>query len=400
MANLFDYLTWRGDVTFDMSPVNEVDCLLFSWLSYVDFQEIVPSEFNRGISIKKASKLFLEKYNLEKILAESLSFTRTSGLALKKSADTERFEKVRMMGFRNEIDYTNDSQFAAVTFQLDPGTAVVTFRGTDDTIVGWKEDFNMCFMPQVPAQKKALEYLEEAGAKIRGKIYVCGHSKGGNLAVYSACLAKKKIRDRIVRVYNFDGPGFGDETVLGENSGEILKRTESYTPSESIVGMLLNHVSNYTVIRSTQKNVMQHDAASWMIEGKHFVTADEVEEASKVFDETMKNWLKQMSDEERAQFIDALFKILSANEAKTTTDIGSDVLKSGFGMLKEYNSLSKESRTMLRKFTGVFLKEGTESIIKRRKEARSKSALKLTEKEKKQALAAKEEKQADQGKDL
>jgi hypothetical protein len=375
MANLFDYLTWRGDITFDMSPVNEVDCLLFSWLSYVNFDGLVPDGFTGGVSLKKTSELFLKKYDLDKILAESLSFTRTSGLALKKCAETERFKKISFLGYRNEIDYSNDSQFSAVTIRIDPRTAVIVFRGTDDTIVGWKEDFNMCFMPQVPAQKKALAYLEEAASGIRGRLYVCGHSKGGNLAIYSACLAKKRIRDRIVRVYNYDGPGFGDETVLGTGSGEVLAKTESYTPSESIVGMLLNHVSNYTVIRSTQKNLMQHDAASWMIEGKHFVTADEVEEASKVFDETMKNWLKKMSDEERAAFIDALFKVLSANEAKTTVDISSDVLKSGFGMLKEYNSLSKEARTMLKKFTGVVLKEGTESIIKRRKEAKNKTAL-------------------------
>ncbi|MCR5584582.1 MAG: DUF2974 domain-containing protein [Lachnospiraceae bacterium] len=382
MANLFDYLTWRGDITFDMSPVNEVDCLLFSWLSYVDFDGIVPAEFNRGVSLKKTSGLFLEKFNLDKILAESLSFTRTSGLALKKCAETDRFAKIRFSGYRNVIDYSNDSQFSAITIQIDPRTAVVVFRGTDDTIVGWKEDFNMCFMPQVPAQKKALEYLEEAASKIRGQLYVCGHSKGGNLAIYSACLAKKRIRDRIIKVYNYDDPGFGDETVLGEDAAEVLAKTESYTPSESIVGMLLNHVSNYTVIRSTQRSVMQHDAASWMIQGKHFITADEVEEASKVFDETMKNWLKQMSDDERASFIDALFRILSANEAKTTGDISSDVLKSGLGMLKEYNNLSKESRAMLKKFTGVFLKEGTESIIKRRKEAKSKNALNAPEEDK------------------
>ncbi len=367
MANLFDYLEWRGDIGTNVSPVNEVDCLLFSWLSYVDFEGIVPHEFAGSVTMEEASRIFLERNNLERILSESLSFTRTSGLALKKSAATERFAGLRLMGFRNEIDYDNDSQFAAMTVQIDPKTAVVVFRGTDDTIVGWKEDFNMCFMPQVPAQKKALEYLNEAAGKVRGKLYVCGHSKGGNLAVYSSALVRAKVRDRIVKVYNFDGPGFGDETDLGPGAAELKCRTQSFTPNESIVGMLLNHSNDYTVIRSTQKNIMQHDAASWMVLGKHFVTADEVEVKSQVFDETMKNWLKQMNDEERAEFIDAFFKILSANEAKTTVDISSDVFKSVTGMMKEYNHLSKEARNMLKKFTGAFIKEGGESIIKRRK---------------------------------
>ncbi len=372
MANLFDYLEWRGDITFDNSPVNEVDCLMFSWVSYVDFKNIVPEEFAHGITLKKASKLFLEKFNLEKILAESLSFTRTSGLALKKCAVSDRFSKVKLIGYRNVIDYTNDSQFSAVTVQIDPRTSVVVFRGTDDSIVGWKEDFNMCFMAQVPAQKKALEYLEEAAAKTKGDLYICGHSKGGNLAIYAACNAKTRVRNRIVKIYNYDGPGFGDETILGPSASEIFAKTESYTPNESIVGMLLNHVGNYTVIRSTQRNIMQHDAASWMVLGKHFVTADEVEEASKVFDETMKNWLKQMSKDERESVIDAIFKILSANEAKSTMDISADMFKSATGMLKEYNNLSKESRNMLKKFAGIFIKEGTDSIIRRHKEAKPK----------------------------
>ncbi len=376
MSNLFDYLDWRGDISVAASPINEVDCLLLSWISYVNFEGIVPHEFDKPVSVKKASKLFLEKYNLEKILTESLLFTRTAGLALKRAAATERFSHFRLFGYRNVIDYSNDSQFAAVTFQIEPKKYIVVFRGTDDTIVGWKEDFNMCFMSEVPAQAKALDYLREVAAKTRGEIYVCGHSKGGNLAIYSACKVNDRIKKRIVRVYNFDGPGFGDETKLGDKNDEIFEKVNSYTPTESIVGMLLNSAKAYTVIRSNQKSIMQHDAASWQILGTHFVTADEMDEASLVFDETMKKWLKQMNDSERAAVIDAIFKILSANEAKSTTDIGSDMFKAASGMLKEYNSLSKESKTMLKKFTGMFIKEGSESIRKRRKE----NTLKLEEK--------------------
>ncbi len=364
-----------------MSPVNEVDCLLFSWISYVNYEGIVPHEFAAPVTFKEASDMFNEKYDLDRILSESLSFTKTSGLALKKAAETERFSGMKMLGYRNEIDYDNESQFSAVTFLIDPKNAVVVFRGTDDTIVGWKEDFNMCFMPEVPAQKKALEYLTEAAAKVRGKLYICGHSKGGNLAVFSGAFAQKKIRDRVIRIYNFDGPGFGDGTVLGENEKEMLKKCRSFTPTESVVGMLLNHSENYTVIRSTQKNIMQHDCASWMIVRNGFVTVDEVERKSKVFDETMKNWLRQMSPEERESFIDALFRILSANNAKTTIDISSDVFKSVTGMLKEYNNLSKEARNMLRKFTAVFIKEGGETILKTRKNKTPELTAKASEEE-------------------
>ncbi len=367
MANLFDYLEWRGDLTFDMVPVNEIDCLMFSWLSYVEFEGVVPHEFARAVTLKKASAAFLEKNDLNKMLSDSLSFTRTSGLALKKAAETARFSKIKIYGYRNEIDYDNDSQFSAVTIQIDPKTAVIVFRGTDDSIVGWKEDFNMSFMPEVPAQKKALEYLKEAAAKVRGNLYICGHSKGGNLAIFSGANISSRVQNRIIKIYNFDGPGFGDRTVLGPNADSIFKKTESYTPTESIVGMLLNHVSDYHVVRSTQKSVMQHDVLSWMLVGTHFVTVDEVESKSMVFDETMKNWLKQMTDEEREKFIDSLFKILSANEAKTTMDISADFFKSVAGMLKEYTNLSKEARNMLKKFTGVFIKEGSESIKKRRR---------------------------------
>ncbi len=372
MSDIIDYLNWRGDISFSADPLNEVDFLILSWLSYVELDATVGAGFSvrEACTLKDASDEFLRTHNLDKILAESYSFTKTSGLVLKEAAKTDRFKNLRLTYFVNEIDHEKQSQFAAYTaLPVEKGIGtIVVFRGTDDNLVGWKEDFNMSFEAIVPSQEKALKYLENVAAKTRGNIYVCGHSKGGNLAIYASCMANEKIRKRIVSVFNFDGPGFGDASLVNLRKKEIKNKLHSFTPEWSIVGMLLHHEKNYTVVKSDETFIQQHDASSWQVNGKSFVTVKEVVDFSKGFSDTLSNWLRALDDDERRSFVDTLFKILEANKAKTTIDINADRLKAAVGMIKEYSDLSKENKNMLKKILSLLFKEGSLTIKRSMKE--------------------------------
>ena len=224
MAGMFDYLDWRGDLTFDEAEFNEVDSMILAWLSYVALDGIVPEECSEtsSVTIEEVAEQFVKTHDVDKILRETVSFTKSSILMLQKLAVTQRFKELRLTGFVNRIDYKRETQFCAVTVLLQKNRYAVVFRGTDEHLVSWKEDFNMSFLPVVPAQNMALSYLEGVAERIRGKIYVCGHSKGGNLAVYAGVRASYRTRRKILDMYNHDGPGFFDLNGLGDAYEEMI----------------------------------------------------------------------------------------------------------------------------------------------------------------------------------
>ena len=229
-----------------------------------------------------------------------------------------RFADIEMSGFVNRIDTGSQKQFCAMTYRLPTGDIVVNFRGTDDTIVGWKEDFNMGFMSELPSQKDAVEYLSEAaGAFPRSKLYVCGHSKGGNLAMYSAFFCSAKVQRRIVSVRNLDGPGFIEEVLEKEGPKGILGRTKTYVPQSSVVGMLLSHEEPYHVVHSTNYALMQHKLNSWEIRRGEPVGDEGTTNSSQLIDRTLKQWVSEMSIEQRGKLIDGIYEVVSTADAKS-----------------------------------------------------------------------------------
>ncbi|MGN0506513.1 MAG: DUF2974 domain-containing protein [Lachnospiraceae bacterium] len=369
MANLLDYLEWRGDLTWEASPFNEVDSLILSWLSYVALDGIVPEHCSEqdAVSIKEAEHLFFLTHNLDKIMKETQSFTKSSALLLKKLAESRRFSEVRLTGFVNRIDYEKETQFCAMTALLTGQTACAVFRGTDATLIGWKEDFNMSFLPVIPAQEMALRYLEEAASSIKGKLLLAGHSKGGNLAIYAGVRCSDKVRKRIMTIYNNDGPGFYDIQSLGEHYEEMLPKIQTYVPKSSIVGMLLEREGDHVVVKSTAKGFDQHDALSWQVLGAHFVTEESLSEASRLLRITIRNWLKTLEKEEREQFVDTLFQVLEMTQAKTVDDLTAEWHKAANAIIKSFNGLDKQTKLMLAKTVRALLKEGNLTIRNTRK---------------------------------
>ena len=364
MAGMFDYLDWRGDLTFDEAEFNEVDSMILAWLSYAALDGIVPAECSETdtITIERASEQFIKTHDVDKILKEHVSFTKTSILMLQKLALSRRFKDLELTGFVNRIDYKKESQFCAMTVLLQKNRYAVVFRGTDDNLVGWKEDFNMSFLPVIPAQNMALSYLEGVENRIRGKIYVCGHSKGGNLAVYAGVRASYRTRRKILDIYNHDGPGFYDINGLGDAFEEMLPKIHFFVPETAVVGMLLEQIGEHHVVKSNNKGLLQHDAMSWEVLGTKFVTVNRVSDASRMVNDILKNWLRETSNEERETFVDTLYKILDASQAKSIDDLNAEKGRIANVVLKEISGLSKETKAMLGKTLSALFKEGNQVI--------------------------------------
>ena len=323
MGTVYDYLTWRGDLTFGAAPFCEVDSLILSMFAYLDMQGIVPSPSKEGeISVWEASNAFIERYPDPKKTKMGVLIPKDIVKMMKALCVTQRFGNLKMSGFVNIIDPETELQFSAVTFCMSDGTAIVTYRGTDDTLVGWKEDMNMCFLPVVPAQLKAVEYLESIAKKHKGKLIVTGHSKGGNLAVYASVHCDAAIRKRITAVYSNDGPGFGKNILDDPDYQEIRPRICNLVPQSSVVGMLLEHDENFTVVKSRQKSgLLQHNGLSWEILGNSFVHLKDVTPESRKLDRTVNQWIRDMTPEQREEFAEAVYLLFSVDGAQTLTDL-------------------------------------------------------------------------------
>ena len=316
MADLFDYLFWRGDLTFTQSPLNEVDALIFSGLSYIRYGDSVAKNPDKPVSLRDAAEEFFTLPDHE----ERIQLKKDLEL-IRRAADTRRFGSVNLYQYRDILLEEEQTQFAAVTFLLDDGTAYVAFRGTDSTMVGWKEDFNMSFMQVVPAQLMAVDYIRSLHAELWQPFYLGGHSKGGNLAVFAAARSSPAIQQRILAVYNNDGPGFNDYLMGDPGYQAMVPKIHTILPQSSVIGMLLEHEEPYTVIRSRQLGLLQHNFYSWELHGPGFVPVEEITAGSRFLNGTLKNWLADMTVQERSQVVDALFGLLQMGELDSALDI-------------------------------------------------------------------------------
>lgn len=316
MADLFEYLTWRGDLPFSQVPLNAVDALIFSAVSYLRFDGIVPQGHDKSIPLTQVAKQFLALPD-----AEEKVRNKNDLVLLERLTQTHRFASVGLTGYSSQFIPEEDTQFAAVTFLLDPHTVFLAYRGTDSTVVGWKEDFCMSFEPSVPAQRKALAYLEQAAGYYAGPLLLGGHSKGGNLAVFAAAMAAPEIQARIHAVYNNDGPGFTDFVLNSPGYHTMLPKIHTFVPQSSIIGMLLEHDDPYTIIRSRQVSILQHELYSWEVLGGDFIQVDQATASSQFINQTIKSWLKSMSMEERSAFVEALFDLVETGDADHTAEI-------------------------------------------------------------------------------
>lgn len=364
MANILDYLDWRGDLTLSVSPFNEVDALLLAELSFIEFEGIVPPpELGRGLRLRDAARSYFARRK-NRSTDMGLLVPGDIPAMLRAMADSRRFGDMMVNAYEERIDEALEQQFAAVTIDLGDGTVYVSFRGTDDTLVGWKENLNMSFLAEVPAQERAVGYLERIARQYPDRsLRVGGHSKGGNLAIYSAVKCTQAVQDRIVAVYNNDGPGFLNDLSATEAHRRIAERIRTVVPQSSVVGMLLEHEKNVQVVHSTYEGIMQHDGFSWEVKGAQFVHLDDFSREGKLLDETIDAWAEALSPQQRESFAEALYEVLTATGARTLSELGGEKLKSVVSILRGYKSLDRETREALSGALKLLLRLGARSVL-------------------------------------
>lgn len=339
MSNICDYIQWRGDLTFEESPLNAIDSVIFCQLSYLEFRNLLPSDFSHGTSIRDAALLYVQNTTTTPFGAFPSPDTEH---LLQLAGESKRFGSILMKGYISKLDEEIEEQFAAVTYDLQNGTHYVAFRGTDDTFLGWKEDFFMSYMEIVPAQKDAVTYLEWVADKVRGKLYVGGHSKGGNLAMYASCFANKSVYKRILKIFNFDGPGFEDRVFQKEELRKLPEKLEMYVPHFSIVGLLMNINDSYSIMESDGSGIGQHNPFNWHLLGTEFILLDELGEDSQFIKKTVDNWLTRVDLEKRKQFVTGLFAIFENAQIKTLSELSTKWLRNSQQIIKAISSMEPE----------------------------------------------------------
>ncbi len=316
MADLLDYLHWRGDLSFSRDGLNEIDALIFSALAYIDFGHSMETNSEIPIPLEQGIVDVLARADKARLVR-----TKDDLQLLEALLHAPRFRNLRLGQYRNILIAQLDTQFAAMTFLLDDGSLFLAFRGTDYSIAGWKEDFNMSFQFTVPAQRLALAYTQEVAALYPGDLWLGGHSKGGNLAVFSAIGCEPEIRDRILGVFNHDGPGFREHILQISGYRQILPRLHTLVPQSSVVGLLLEHEEPYTIVKSKSLGIFQHELYTWELDGPKFVLAEDLTADSRFLNKTIRNWLGNMTLSDRNDAVEAIFQLLTKADVTDVHDL-------------------------------------------------------------------------------
>ena len=339
MANINDYLLWRGDIPISKKyTFNEVDSMVIARFSYLIFNRIQMKSKETIASISSKMQVFPEKYFMyhgDKDLIINLG-------------NSERFKNMIVSDYVVDNDKKAEKQFSAITIHLSNTEMYISFFGTAYDIYAWKEDFNMGFMDNVPCQLAGKKYLEKISNKYKmKKIRIGGHSKGGNVSIYSAVTTNKKIQNKIIKVYSYDAPGFNSNFVNQYSDSKVLPKIESYIPQDSIIGRILNHKEKTTIVLSTEKGLYQHDIFSWQVLKDTPVKAKGITKNSEKINKTITKWLENTEPEQRKIFIDTIFNLLYSTGSKTIGDFANNLNNNIPLMLKKYNTVSKKDKKVL-----------------------------------------------------
>lgn len=354
MSNILDYLAWRGDLTFARDEPNEIDMLILAQLAHAPFENLRGGGMGLTLPLlrpavypappgKDANELEQRRYELW-LAAEG----------------TPRFGDVKLTRFVSRFQPEREKQFAAAAFDLGAWDAAA-FRGTDATLVGWKEDFNMAFASPVPSQTDAVAFLEACAREGR-ELYATGHSKGGNLAVYAASMCGEETRARIRRVYSFDGPGLDDETRGGEGYRAIYGRVSSFIPESSVIGLLMGYHDEYTVVDSDGVSLLQHDPYLWHVTGARFAEAEDLTRTSRFTDKTLHAFLSECPPEERRTLVDTLYGVLAATRAVRLRDLPRGLALHAADVLEAARDVTPAAREALKRVLGLLASAGGDNL--------------------------------------
>lgn len=347
MAKIFDYLT---DVQYDSFydlPLNELDILALTELTYLSFDNLLDESDNRLLDVAT------------RVPRDSNMLTNKERLQLLDQLSThKRFKNSKLSNFVNDIDVELQKQFAAMTYRLNLDTYLIVFRGTDDSIIGWKEDFHMTYMKEIPAQKHALEYLEDFFKQYpKRKVIIAGHSKGGNLAVYAASQIQPELQEKISAIYTYDAPGL--QAHLTETTGyqDIIPKIHRYVPQGSVIGMMFEVPDTPIVVRSLALGgIAQHNTFSWQTEGTHFVQLESISSESLQIKDALKEWVDSVPDEELELYFDLFFGTILESGITSINDLSSrNAIDHVRQLVSQAQTLEPEQVEILKNLTQLLL---------------------------------------------
>ena len=341
MAGIFDYLEWRGDIPFNSVPLCNADRLIFAELSYIDLGADDP------MPLPELCRTALKKQEILKSSGsrQTILHHKQDEKLLDELSKSPRYADVKIGFCESRTNKKREEQFGAMTVFLPDSSLLVAFRGTDWSLVGWKEDFNMACSEEVPARKSALDYLIRIASLNDGRLHLTGHSKGGNIAIYAAVYAPSEISERILDVISLDGPGFSEGLISSPEYAAIEDRIETFMPSASIVGTLFSHTGKFSIIKSRGRGFMQHIPYNWEIMGGGFVTAAVRDGTSQLIETTLNDWLDGIHVDERRKFIDTVWSVIAGLEIDELGELLDG--KNARAIIKNYQSLDEESRRLV-----------------------------------------------------
>lgn len=346
-GTIIDYLKEYANVSLKDEPMNDVDSLVLCQFSYLKFDGIVPpvTVNEKPVSLQQ----LYEHPDYEKLYGDE-RYEKENRALFEAMRKCVRFRNMKLNCYINIIETQADfeTQFSAVTFLLEDGTMYVAYRGTDETIVGWKEDFNMAFLSPVPGQELAIKYLNMVTERLPRDFYVGGHSKGGNLAVYAAMNSAPQVQDRILKIYSMDGPGFRPEVLEKYDFGKIEERTCKILPHSSLVGMLFEKDIRYQVVESRTFGLAQHNPFTWLVQDGNFVTVSDIYESRRFVDDTLNEWILSLDEQSLRTFVDTLFQILSASESDNLIDLTANLKRSMTGIRGAMKDLDEDTQKALK----------------------------------------------------
>lgn len=356
MPNIQNHAIDIGHLSLTDRPFDELDALILSQLVYMPLEGFLSA--GQTCTIEDAGEYIRENVTIHPLD----TFQKKRYDLFEACAELPRYAYWEISSYLNEIDNEKEMQFCACTYLLPNGSRCIAYRGTDMTLVGWKEDFNMSFTT-VPSQQEAAEYIQKAAAGHGDALYLCGHSKGGNLAVYAAATTDASTRERIRRVYSFDAPGVDEQTLQSDGYALVSERIESYLPQSSIVGMLLNYHPVYTVVKSGTLAVLQHDTMTWQVRDGAFATLPGLDSVSRITDEAVHAWLAGIEPEQRRFLVDTLYRVVASSQADLLTDLVDDWKESANRMLDALRGLDTQERKSIRRMLRALFATGANEVV-------------------------------------
>lgn len=379
MATSKDFIKKYGDKTFSELPFTDVDNLLLCEIFYMPFEKVLYKGFNdKPVLFSDACKKVFA-YNGYKHISPGFLMNNYISQKMMALAETVRYKDVKVYACESVFGTEPAVQFAAMTFILPDDTKVVVYRGTDDTWVGWKEDLDIYTKKGIPSHKLCVDYLERVAKDFPdGDIIICGHSKGGHVALHSALYCDESVRNRIERVYNNDGPGFYSYNYIESKPyNEIINKYRHFVPDCSFVGMLLVHDDDYIPVKSTRLlGMLQHDLATWKIKGTQLLTRDDLTFVARVTDLVLKKMLYNMDEDKTNNFEAVLSAVIAGMGQVNITNFSKNLISSLKGAIDSWSSIDEPAKELFRTtFVGIFtvIEECTKLVIMQDKEARQKS---------------------------